>query len=917
MKTRQDFSDVIEQLEGLTESENEYFSHQTALYLLGLQAFPPATLTIVADRRRRNRKIGCFDLVFVFHGSEDNSYTQTIAFMGRHLRVSTIEKTLADLTKDCSYAPPLLETADLFCRVSYNLKLLTSIARQTSDSVLKRVCLYLAWSGRASYSELPLKVFRRTPIKLDPREEINLIWNGLFNCRLPLQLLQHSPAPPPKDVDQETSLWMELKRLPEFCEKQSAAGLIFIRESPEPRIKEIIENYFIEIFLSLSNEKLAGLLSNVLNNSDYSEFPQLVPRMLVSFITSRTDVLSLRREEINEWLHHNLGSSDLAKAEAAIYIGALLGIDNEVIARFENLSQALFYAGRFQIINFIASHYLTRGVKLAHTAYIDISKTFSAQERFEEAVTLLEEAKIFYEDQDGNAMGNLCFATSLVLKRLNRDDEALAELFLAREAFLIAKDHPGLARTENSLGNLYFSRGHPQAAKFHYHAGLHLARQHKMQTLLPSFLNNLGLVEFDTGNFSRARLELTRAYSLYKLQNNHWSASVAGMGLGKLFLKLGYLFKAMKIFREVLIMREEKKNFSGIYETSMLLSWICELLGKTAAARTWNSSAEMIKNSNTLEPRACHVGETLLAMSHIFNNRFNEAEKHYRKMEIEGKARGSTGVQIADLQYGLASALLFQGKEKEAYHCLIEARRNIGSDSVRIQHTQLRIMASLYFPGSEIASDLDVELKRFLASGCFDPFWAHISQKITEQQSAAGLEYLRFHINRTPPVMMKHLCSNFSHLAQLVNQLQPGHNRSSEFLTIISNDTTRTIHFDEYLKYRDTYPDEQLIFDAYAGFLHFSGNKARLKPGSIPHSVLLQLFMAQPHPIKRETLYRSAWGSEFDPEFDFGAFKSTLQRLKKLLQSLTPSTRISTGKIHGKGHGVKLSLAVQWLLIFK
>ena len=173
-----------------------------------------------------------FDLVFVFHGTEENSYTQTIAFMGRHLRVSTIEKTLTDLTKDISYAPPLLETADLFCRVSYNLKLLISIARQTSDSVLKRVSLYLAWSGRASFSELPLKLFRRTPIKLDPREEKALIWTGLFNCRLPLQILQHSPAPPPKDVDRETSLWMELKRLPEFCEKQAAAGMIFIRESP-------------------------------------------------------------------------------------------------------------------------------------------------------------------------------------------------------------------------------------------------------------------------------------------------------------------------------------------------------------------------------------------------------------------------------------------------------------------------------------------------------------------------------------------------------------------------------------------------------------------------------------------------------------------------------------------------------------
>ena len=149
---QQNFAEIIEQLEGLTESDGEYFSHQTALYLLGLQPEPPATLTIVADRRRRNRVVGRFELVFVFHGTEENSFTQNIAFLGKHLRVSTIEKTLVDLTKDCSYAPPYSEVARLFCSVSYNLRTLLSIARQTSDSVLKRVSLYLA---RAA-SRLPM-----------------------------------------------------------------------------------------------------------------------------------------------------------------------------------------------------------------------------------------------------------------------------------------------------------------------------------------------------------------------------------------------------------------------------------------------------------------------------------------------------------------------------------------------------------------------------------------------------------------------------------------------------------------------------------------------------------------------------------------------------------------------------------------
>ncbi|HQB84117.1 MAG TPA: hypothetical protein PLR50_11515, partial [Candidatus Rifleibacterium sp.] len=79
MSGQQNFAAIIDQLDGLTEGDGEYFSHQTALYLLGLQPEPPATLTIVADRRRRNRAIGKFELVFVFHGTEENSFTQNIA----------------------------------------------------------------------------------------------------------------------------------------------------------------------------------------------------------------------------------------------------------------------------------------------------------------------------------------------------------------------------------------------------------------------------------------------------------------------------------------------------------------------------------------------------------------------------------------------------------------------------------------------------------------------------------------------------------------------------------------------------------------------------------------------------------------------------------------------------------------------
>lgn len=520
----------------------------------------------MSDHRRRNRTIEGFELVFVYHGKSSTSYIQTILFKGHRLQVSTVEKTLIDLTKDTVYAPEVSAMAGLFCRVSYNTRLLLNVARQTSDSVIKRVALYLAWSGRAAYHELPFKIFKRTPVKLDPRASEKQTWNGLFFTRFPEALLLQPPEPPPADVEMTTRLWMELRSLPELCEKQLQADMIFIRGTPEPRINAIIENYFIEIFRNLDSEKLYWLLANTLGCSENPEIQPMVPRLLLSFIANRTDVLMLRGEEIADWINSNLSSSELDLAASAIYFGTLIGLEEEIVERFTQLSSRLFYAGKFSLINFFAENFLQRDLKFAHNVYLDISKTFSAQERYPDALQLLEEAKIKYEDQPGSILGHLFYASALVLRRLNRVDEALTELFLARESFIIEDDFESLARAENALGNIYFSRGRPQSARAHYLAGLHRARQAGNENLLASFLTNIGLVEYDLGNFNKARVQLSRAYNMNRQQNNLWNASVTGMGLGKIFLKMGHFFKALKIFREVLVIREQKQNLSGMYK---------------------------------------------------------------------------------------------------------------------------------------------------------------------------------------------------------------------------------------------------------------------------------------------------------------------------------------------------------------
>ncbi len=911
------FAVILEQLGSLISNEGEYFSHQTALFLLGLAPEPPSTLTIVSDHRRRNRSINGFELVFVYHGKTTSSYVQTILFRGCRLQVSTIEKTLVDLTKDTVYAPPTSEMGSLFCRVSYNTKLLLNIARQTSDSVIKRVSLYLAWSGRAAYHELPFKIFKRTPIKLDPREADKLTWNGLFFTRFPLALLQQPPDSPPQDVENTTRLWMELRSLPELCEKQLQANMIFIRETPEPRINAIIENYFIEIFRNLDAEKLHWLLANTLNAREDLEVPPLVPRLLLSFIANRTDVLSLRSDEISDWVSQNLTAADIELAAAAIYFGTLIGLEEEIVERFTQLSSRFFYAGKFSLINFFAENFLNRNLTFSHNVYLDISKTFSAQERYDDALQLLEEAKSRYEEQPGSQLGHLFYASALVLKRLGRVDEAMTELFLARESFIIDNDNESLARAENALGNIYFSRGRPQSARAHYLAGLHRARQSGNENLLASFLTNIGLVEYDLGNFNKARAQLSRAYGINRQQENLWNASVTGMGLGKIFLKMGQFFKAIKIFREVLTIREKKQNLSGMYEIFSLLAWICEILGKQAAAETYWHQAAAILTATSLEARACYVGESLQAMNHVFNMRLTEAESHYKQMICRAVSKNASPVQIGDCHFGLAASQLFQGKINEGFESLKTSQQYLNGGHSRAQRLQIDLLAALYFPERFPEIKLEELIRHHIDSGSFDPFWGHIAAPLQKCGTAACIEYLQYHISKTPPSTLKQMIARIGGLRDILEKLQTENSRAGEFFTLMTSNETATLHHDEYVSWQKNYPGDHLIFDAPAGLLIYGASQLRIKIGSIPHNLLLQLFIAQPHAVEVEALYRSAWGSIFDPEYDQGAFKTTVQRVKQLLKSICPSARIVRRKSRQSIRAVKMSIAVPWILIFK
>jgi tetratricopeptide (TPR) repeat protein len=915
LSDKSSFKNLLAELNKIVETDKDYVSHNCALFLHGFGSKPQKRITIVSSRRRRHRILNGYEIVFIFHSKFDNKNILKINAGDYQLSVSNLEKTLIDLCKDQAYALPLKELAELFCVVPYNLKKLIHLAAQTSDSVIKRVCFLLAWSGRASYKDIPFEAFKRTPVFLDTREKEDLCWNSLFYSKIPRFLLRKPVKLPPFKMEDKTRLWMELKSLPEFVEKQYEAEMVFIRGTPKSEINLIIESYFKEIFQSFTSQKLKKFLEGYSNKNHAANLD--IPELLRTYLHHHPDILLTRKEEIEAWARQNLKSTNSELIEAAIYYGLLAGLEQEVFAAFENNCEKLFNSGKFNIINYFTDYFANSEFDLSTKMLVIISKTLSMQENFDKAINLLEQAQ---EKAESNkclrTMGELHYATGLVYQKMEKAEDALSELFLARESFSIENCPEQLTKTECSLGNLYLSRGHHNFAKSFYFSGLKKANNFNFKHLKASFLANIGMVEFDIGHFRKAAIYFEKAFKMNKMIKNYWNVSIVGMATGKLQLKLSHFSKALKTFKEILPIYEEKHHSSGIYEIYILIAWLYEIIGKSATARTYWNQAENF-NPEILQPRARFVGNMLKAVNHFYYRNFDLAETNFEIMLETANSKGASSLQKAEILNGLAACKFFLNKTEDACRKFKQVRELLKDNNSRLQNKQVNFLAKLFLPEHFKELDLNKCLSEILATEVFEPLWIHLAPKLIEIDSENAKKYLVYHLDHTPPAALEALLSRFPDLQKCINKIAKKKNRAGQFITLLSADEHKVLHFDDYRKWQSSYPQNFLVFDAPAGIVHFNGSQVHLKKDSIPHKLLLQLFLAMPHPIDIETIYSAIWCLDFDPDYDYSAFKSSLQRLKKRLKRVVQAITIKRVRSKKGLRAVKLGVSVPWLLAYK
>ncbi|MBI3038085.1 hypothetical protein HYY75_03390 [bacterium] len=225
---------------------------------------------------------------------------------------------------------------------------------------------------------------------------------------------------------------------------------------------------------------------------------------------------------------------------------------------------------------------------------------------------------------------------------------------------------------------------------------------------------------------------------------------------------------------------------------------------------------------------------------------------------------------------------------------------------------QVKLFSSIYFPSHFPEISPETLSHQYISTQAFDPFWGFYSAKILSSQNPKLLEFIHYHLRKSPPPLLKAFSTRVEGFPKLIKKIENRQSRSHDFLSHVTPRGCKPIRFEDYLERVNNKAPGFLIFDGPSGLISFNQNQARIAPDTLPHKVLTHLFVSYPLSIDLDELYTAAWGTSFDSECDSGPLKSVLQRLRKVLSSVNPGIRVCRKRTNSKYGGVCLSMSCCW-----
>ncbi|MBV9103452.1 MAG: tetratricopeptide repeat protein [Candidatus Eremiobacteraeota bacterium] len=292
-----------------------------------------------------------------------------------------------------------------------------------------------------------------------------------------------------------------------------------------------------------------------------------------------------------------------------------------------------------------------------------------------------------------------------------RGQYSAAELFGERGSAILERalgpEHLDVARSLNSLGNVYWNEGHlPEAESIFSRA---LAIREKAlgpdHTDVATSLNNLGIVYHDQGRYTEAERFHQRALAIWEkaLGPDHPDVALSLMNLANTYDTQGRFADAERLHKRALTIRENALGPDHPLVAFSLtnLALVYQEKGRYEEAEPLNVRSLAIREK-ALGPEHSHVAMSLnvLALMCAAQGRYAEAEAHHlRALAIREKTFGPDAPDVAQSLNNLGELYVLQERYAEAESLLARAlsirEKTLVPDHVDIART-LNAIGNVY-----------------------------------------------------------------------------------------------------------------------------------------------------------------------------------------------------------------------------
>ncbi len=266
---------------------------------------------------------------------------------------------------------------------------------------------------------------------------------------------------------------------------------------------------------------------------------------------------------------------------------------------------------------------------------------------------------------------------------------------LANELVVLSrlnKDSLQLAKSLNTIGIIYSSKGDPVQSILYYEQSLEIFRLLRQQNQIATSLLNLGIAYKFQGNYEKALSNLIEAAEWFEQENNLKYMSSAYNTIGNIFRIQKRYDKALEYHNKALSSRREINYEKGIAGSLNNIGSVYMDLGNyDSALYYFDLSLKLKEIRDQPEEKATTLSQ--IAQIYYFKKEYARAESYYAEVqqlfESEQNKLGLAGLysDLARLHYAQAAYLL---AEKEAFQSLALAEETGASDIRLACYEQLK-----------------------------------------------------------------------------------------------------------------------------------------------------------------------------------------------------------------------------------